>query len=42
MANAIKKTTTQTNVIEFDPAMFEADANQGLGQLQSDDLAIPS
>ena len=41
MANAINKTTTQTNVIEFDPAMFEADANQGLGQLQSDDLAIP-
>jgi len=41
MANAIKKTTTQTNVVAFDPSMFEADANAGLGQLGQDDLAIP-
>ena len=41
MANAVKKTTTQTNVVAFDPSMFEADANEGLGQLGQDDLAIP-
>ena len=40
MANAVKK-KEQTNVVEFDPSMFEADANQGLGQLEQDDLAIP-
>ena len=31
MANAIKKKET-TNVVQFDPSMFEADANEGLGQ----------
>ena len=41
MANAVKKTTTQTNVVAFDPSMFEADANEGLGQLGQEDLAIP-
>jgi hypothetical protein len=40
MANAIKKKEA-TNVIEFDPSMFEADASEGLGQLGQDDLAIP-
>ena len=40
MANAIKK-KEETNVIQFDPSMFEADANEGLGQLGQDDLAIP-
>ena len=40
MANAVKK-KEETNVVEFDPSMFEADANQGLGQLEQDDLAIP-
>ena len=41
MANAVKKTTTQTNVVALDPSFFEADANEGLGQLGQDDLAIP-
>ncbi len=40
MANAIKK-KEETNVVQFDPSMFEADANEGLGQLGQDDLAIP-
>ena len=40
MANAIKKKEA-TNVVQFDPSMFEADANEGLGQLGQDDLAIP-
>ena len=40
MANAIK-TKEAGNVVAFDPSMFEADANQGLGQLGMDDLAIP-
>jgi hypothetical protein len=40
MANAIKK-KEETNVVKFDPSMFESDANEGLGQLQADDLAIP-
>ena len=40
MANAIKK-KEETNIIAFDPSMFEADANEGLGQLGQDDLAIP-
>ena len=31
MANAIKK-KEETNVVQFDPSMFEADANEGLGQ----------
>ena len=40
MANAIKK-KDETNVVAFDPSMFEQDANQGLGNLGMDDLAIP-
>ena len=40
MANAIKK-KEETNVVQFDPSMFEADANEGLGQLGQEDLAIP-
>jgi hypothetical protein len=40
MANAIKK-KDETNVVAFDPSMFEKDANQGLGNLGMDDLAIP-
>ena len=40
MANAVK-TKEAGNVVAFDPSMFEADANQGLGQLGMDDLAIP-
>ena len=40
MANAIKKKETG-EVVQFDPSMFEADANQGLGKLGMDDLAIP-
>ena len=31
MANAVKK-KEETNVVQFDPSMFEADANEGLGQ----------
>ena len=40
MANAIKK-KDETNVVAFDPSMFEQDANKGLGNLGMDDLAIP-
>ena len=40
MTNAIK-TKEKTNIVAFDSSMFEADANQGLGQLGMDDLAIP-
>ena len=40
MANAIKK-KEETNIIQFDPSMFEADANEVLGQLGQDDLSIP-
>ena len=40
MANAIK-TKKQTNIIEFDPGIFEKDANAGLKNLGMDDLAIP-
>ena len=40
MANAIKK-KEETNVIKFDPSVFEADANEGLGHLGQEDLAIP-
>ena len=40
MANAVKK-KEESNVVAFDPSMFEADANQGLGVLEQDDLAIP-
>jgi len=40
MANAIK-TKEAGNVVAFDSSLFEADANQGLGQLGMDDLAIP-
>ena len=40
MANAVKK-KEETNVVQFDPSMFEADANEGLGQLGQEDLAIP-
>ena len=32
MANAVKK-KEETNVVEIDPSMFEADANQGLVNL---------
>ena len=40
MANAIKK-KDETNVVAFDPSMFEQDANKGLSNLGMDDLAIP-
>ena len=40
MANAIKKKEA-TNITQFDPSIFEKDANQGLGNLGMDDLAIP-
>ena len=40
MANAVKK-KDETNVVAFDPSMFEQDANKGLGNLGMDDLAIP-
>ena len=40
MANAIKKKEA-TNVVAFDPSMFEQDANAGLGNLGMEDLAIP-
>ena len=42
MANAVKKNDEKkTNVFQFDPSMFEQDANKGLGNLGMDDLAIP-
>ena len=42
MANAVKKNDEKkTNVVQFDPSMFEQDANKGLGNLGMDDLAIP-
>ena len=40
MANAVKK-KEGTNITQFDPSIFEKDANQGLGNLGMDDLAIP-
>ena len=40
MANAVKKKDA-TNITQFDPSIFEKDANQGLGNLGMDDLAIP-
>jgi hypothetical protein len=40
MANAIKKKEA-SNVVQFDPRIFEKDANAGLGNLGMDDLAIP-
>jgi len=40
MANAVKK-KEETNITQFDPSIFEKDANQGLGNLGMDDLAIP-
>ena len=40
MANAVKKKEA-TNITQFDPSIFEKDANQGLGNLGMDDLAIP-
>ena len=40
MANAIKK-KEETNLVQIDQSMFEADANEGLGQLGQEDLAIP-
>jgi len=40
MANAIKK-KEKTNIIKFDPTIFEKDANAGLNNLGMDDLAIP-
>ena len=41
MANAVKKTTSKTEVVAFDPSFFEADASQGLRELKQEDLAIP-
>ena len=42
MANAVKKNDQkETNIVQFDPSIFEKDANQGLGNLGMDDLAIP-
>ena len=40
MANAVKK-KEKTNIIKFDPTIFEKDANAGLNNLGMDDLAIP-
>ena len=40
MANAVKKKDA-TNITQFDPSIFEKDANEGLGNLGMDDLAIP-
>ena len=40
MANAIKKKEA-SNIIQFNPGIFEKDANAGLGNLGMDDLAIP-
>jgi len=40
MANAVKK-KEESNVVAFDPSMFEADASDGIGQLSQEDLAIP-
>ena len=40
MANAVK-TKEAGNVVQFDPSIFEADADQGLGKLGMEDLAIP-
>ena len=40
MANAVKK-KDENNVVTFDPSIFEKDANEGLGNLGMDDLAIP-
>ena len=40
MANAVKKTTSKTEVVAFDPSFFEADASQGLGELKQEDLAL--
>ena len=40
MANAVKK-KEGTNITQFDPSIFEKDANQGLGNLGMDDFAIP-
>jgi len=40
MANAIKK-KEKTTITQFDPSLFEKDANQGLSNLGMDDLAIP-
>ena len=40
MANAIKK-KEKTTITQFDPSLFEKDANQGLKNLGMDDLAIP-
>jgi len=39
-AKAVQK-KEETNVVAFDPSMFEQDANAGLGNLGMEDLAIP-
>ena len=40
MANAVKK-KEETNIVTFDPGLFEEDAGKGLSNLGSDDLSIP-
>ena len=40
MANAVNK-KEKRNITQFDPSLFEKDANQGLSNLGMDDLAIP-
>ena len=41
MANAVK-TKEAGNVVAFDPSMFEADANQGLGPVSYTHLTLPT
>ena len=40
MTNAVKK-KEQTNIVTFDPSVFENDAGNGLSNLGADDLSIP-
>jgi hypothetical protein len=40
MANAVKK-KEETNIVAFDPGLFEEDAGKGLSNLGADDLSIP-
>ena len=40
MANAVKK-KEETNIVTFDPSLFEQDAGKGLNNLGADDLSIP-
>ena len=40
MAGAVAK-TKKSDVVEFDPSMFEADAGEGVSNMGQDDLALP-